>query len=139
MRANEKTENSFVLRDVVGAFFLSDLKIFFESFYIVNLLFFLFLFLFFFFFFFFSSLFPECFALLFFLMPRIMWSSRWSSSLSSSLKSDGAYIDCGLRCNGAEVGGPGKYFDLTNVEGEPLPIAWIGLSNPFVGVDVLMF
>ena len=40
---------------------------------------------------------------------------------------------------GAEAGGPGKYFDLTNAEGEPLPIAWIGLSNPLVGVDILMF
>ena len=40
---------------------------------------------------------------------------------------------------GAEAGGPGKYFDLTNAEGDPLPIAWIGLSNPFVGVDILMF
>ena len=33
----------------------------------------------------------------------------------------------------------GEYFDLTNTEGEPLPIECIGLSNPLVGVDVLMF
>ena len=65
-----------------------------------------------------------------------MWSSRWSSSLSSSCAE---YMDWALRCMGAEAGGPGKYFDLTNAEGEPLPIAWIGLSNPFVGVDILMF
>ena len=70
-------------------------------------------------------------------MPRIMWSSRWSSSLSSSLK--GACMDAVLRCCGAEAGGPGKYFDLTNTEGELLPIECIGLSNPLVGVDVLMF
>ena len=75
--------------------------------------------------------------LLFFLMPRIMWSSRWSSSAVFA-------VERGVHGRGSSLQAPkpagqGSIFDLMNTEGEPLPIECIGLSNPLVGVDVLMF